>query len=335
MFKLWSELNPKAKEQLKPDFGFRDWDSLSEDEKYKIWKYLEFYFFDKDLKRDYNHRFANSRGYYYEFFGDEESKRKRIIYSVAALNDKFKVRGYAKNFLEDGSPNSACGDFYEIFIHQDENVVIELLSLYCKFLIFERKEKTIYRIEDETEEEYQHRLEEWRWESFDKFSEKLNEVFIDFGINLYLTRQGFAPRQDQKITKEIYEPVLQFLSNEKWKPVSRDLSDAFRDYQLKTVNGYSSCITHTISAIEAFLQILLYGETGKGTFDSLIVETQKKNLIPKDNFTDQIFKNMKAIFARERKETGDAHPKKEYANERNARTLLNLAMIFLQHCIQK
>ena len=44
-FKLWSELNPKAKKELKPDFGFRNWDSLTEDERYKIWKYLETHFF--------------------------------------------------------------------------------------------------------------------------------------------------------------------------------------------------------------------------------------------------------------------------------------------------
>jgi hypothetical protein len=33
----------------------------------------------------------------------------------------------------------------------------------------------------------------------------------------------------------------------------------------------------------------------------------------------------------ERQETGDPHPKKEYATERNAKLVLNLAMIFLQH----
>ena len=35
------------------------------------------------------------------------------------------------------------------------------------------------------------------------------------------------------------------------------------------------------------------------------------------------------------RDSGIAHPKKEYANERNARTILNLSMIFFQHCIQK
>jgi hypothetical protein len=53
MFKLWSELNPKAKKELKPDFGFRNWNSLSLDEKYKIWKHLQTNFFDIDVSRNY------------------------------------------------------------------------------------------------------------------------------------------------------------------------------------------------------------------------------------------------------------------------------------------
>jgi len=337
-FKLWSELNPKAKEELKPDFGFRNWDALSDDEKYKIWKYLEFYFFDKDLRENYNHRYANG-GYYYEFFGDDEEdekvKRERIIYSVVVLNDKFKARSYAKNFLEDRSLNSACRDFYEIFMHQNENVVIELLSLYCKVLISERKKEKIYKIQNEDEKEYQQRLENWRWEDFDKFAQSLNEVFTDFGINLYLTRQGFIPRQEEKITEEIYEPVLSFLSHPKWKEVGKILSDSFDEYRKNTPQGYSNCVTNTVSAVQAFLQIIVNGKTGKGEIAELIKDGQRKNLIPNDFFTQKIFNNIESIFARQRQETGIAHPKKEYATEKNARTILNLAMIFFQHCVQK
>ena len=53
-----------------------------------------------------------------------------------------------------------------------------------------------------------------------------------------------------------------------------------------------------------------------------------------DFFTKEIFKNIESIFARERQDKGNAHPKKEYATEKSARTLMNLSMIFLQHCIQ-
>lgn len=94
-------------------------------------------------------------------------------------------------------------------------------------------------------------------------------------------------------------------------------------------------MTKTISATEAFLQILVEGKTGGTKLSPLISEAQKKNLIPNDIFTQAIFKNIDSIFARERKSTGDGHPKDEYATEKNARTILNLAMVFIQHCIQK
>jgi len=34
-----------------------------------------------------------------------------------------------------------------------------------------------------------------------------------------------------------------------------------------------------------------------------------------------------------RQEVGDPHPKKEYANEGTAKLVMNLSMIFIQHCI--
>ncbi len=334
-FKLWSELNPKAKKELKPDLGLRNWNSLSNDEKYKIWKYLEWYFFDKDIKRDYD------GNYYYEFYGEyweKEQKKKRILYSIATLNLKYKARSYAENFLEGNTLNSACQDFYGIFIGQDESVVIELLSLYCKVLISERAEKTPYKIyteKGESEEEYNQRLENWRWEEFDKFRKDLNEVFADFGINLYLTRQGFMPRQEERIIEEIYEPVLSYLSHPKWREVSKILSDAFDEYRKNTPQGYSNCVTNVISAIQAFLQIMVNGKTGKGEISKLIPIAQKRKLIPDDFFTQKIFDNLESIFARQRQETGISHPKKQYANEKNSRLMLNLAMVFFQHCIQK
>lgn len=337
-FKLWSELNPKVKKELKPDFGLRSWNSLSSDEKYKIWKYLEWYFFDKDIKTKYKGYYPLRKIHYYKFFGEpqeNEKKKKRIYFSIADLNHKYKAKSYAKNFLEDNTLNSACHDFYEIFMNQDENVVMELLSLYSFLLISERAKETIHKKKGESEEEYNQRLENWRWEEFDKFRKDLNEVFTDFGINLYLTRQGFAPRQEEKIIKEIYEPVLNYLSHSKWTEVSKILSDAFDEYRKNTPQGYSNCVTNVISAIQAFLQIVVNGKTGKGEISKLIPIAQKKKLIPDDFFTQKIFDNLESVFARQRQETGIAHPKKQYANEKNARLMLNLAMVFLQHCIQK
>jgi len=146
-FKLWSELNPKAKKELKPDFGFRNWNSLTEDEKYKIWKYLEIHFFNNKIK-------IGQKNNNYKFYSDgsEEAKKDGILFSIILLNRNYKAKNYAKNYLEDATLNSACHDFYDIFMKQDEHVVMELLSLYCKFLFLREQKKTISKSKDETKE---------------------------------------------------------------------------------------------------------------------------------------------------------------------------------------
>ncbi len=311
-FKFWSDSNPEAVETLHPDLGLRDWDDLTYTEKEKIWFYLEKYF-------------------------TKNNSAKRITKAIYMLNERHKYRAYGKNFLREKSEDNAMRDFQDILVNEDEDknkhVVLELISCFSHAILLERSDQEIYQEEDETDEQYEERLRKWRYEDFDDFASRLNNVFSHFGVNVVLTRQGFIPKQDEKIVKEIYEPVLKVLSIERWKPVNRDLQDAFKDFQSKTESGYSSCVTHAVSAIEAFLQILIYGKTGKGTLGTLIPEAQSKGLIPKDTFTEQIFKNMEAIFARERKETGDAHPKEEYANEKNSLMVLNLTMVFLQHCM--
>lgn len=336
MFKPWSEIKKEAQKELSPDFGFRSWDDLSDDDKYLIWKYLEWHFFQKDELREsfsYGNRSCN-----YKFFGDydeKDQKLTRVVVSINILNLRYKAKSYARNFLKDSKFNSACHDFYEIFSTQSENVILELLSLYSKLVILERNEREPYRDEKENDIEFEKRISKWRWEVFDKLTEDLNEVFIQFGIKYYLTRNGFAPRQDTKIMQKIYEPVLGYLSDKKWKEVNDLLSDSFDEYRKNTPQGYSNCVTNTISAIQAFLQIIVNSKTGKGEISKLISEAQKKKLIPVDFFTQRIFENIESIFARQRQETGIAHPKKQYANEKNTRTILNLAMIFFQHCIQK
>ncbi len=126
---------------------------------------------------------------------------------------------------------------------------------------------------------------------------------------------------------------MSFFSHPDWNEVNRLLSDAFTEYRKQTPNGYSSSVTHSVAAVQAFLQILVYKKTGKGEISKLINEAQKQNLISSDMFTKEIFKNIEAVLMRERQETGDPHPKQAYATAKNARIVLNLAMIFFQHCI--
>jgi hypothetical protein len=338
MFKFWSETNTDAKKSLKPDLGLRSWDDLSSEEKQKIWHYLVWYFFDAQIVKRHG-VMGGVENRFYKFYGEyreQEYKQKTIELSILYLNENYKAKSFAGTYLKNPNLNTACYDFYNIFMNQEESVVMELLSTYAKFLYeFTKDDGNIYQLENETEEDFLQRKIKAEYKFFDNFSNRLNDVFLQFGIKYYLTREGFIPRQDEKIIEEIYEPVLDYLSNPKWKKVNEILSDAFSDYVKNTPQGYSGCVTKTISSVEAFLQILVEGKIGGTKLSQLIPKAQNKDLIPKDTFTKTIFNNIDAIFARERKSTGDAHPKDEYATEKNARTILNLAMIFFQHCIQK
>jgi hypothetical protein len=62
-------------------------------------------------------------------------------------------------------------------------------------------------------------------------------------------------------------------------------------------------------------------------------ESKLKDAIPSDQFTKEIFKTIESFLARERQETGDAHPRKEFSNEKNTLLVLNTAMVFFQHCL--
>lgn len=312
MFKLWSETNNEAKKLLNPNLGLRNWDELSREEKDKIWYFLSHWFNRED--------------------------NLRILFSILQLNESHKLRSYAELTLKDFSKSNASLDFKNIFFEQNQHVVLEIISCFCQEIINERKNEhgRIYKSDYNTEKEFIERITEWRFEEFDKFAERLNDVFEQFSINLVLTRGGFVDRQDSKIVNEIYVPVLNFLSLPKWNNVNREISDAFREYQLKTEHGYSNCITHAVSALQAFLQILVNGKIGSSNgINSFIKQAQEKELIPTDKFSSEIFKNIEAILMRERGKTGNAHPKQEYANEKNARLVLNLIMVFIQHCIQK
>lgn len=332
-FKLWSQIQPSSVNELKPDFGIRSWDDLTDEDKHIIWKYLEWFFFDKNKKTE-----GDGWGHaenYYEFFGeysdDKKEKQDRIVYSIAGLNLAYKAKNYAPNFLEKIDLNTACTDFANIFMKQQGNVVFELLSMYCRVLLSERSKKSPYRNEKESDEDFEARTKVWRYEEFDNFAEKLNEVFTDFGINVVLTRQGFIPRQEDKITEEVFVPTLRALSDKKWAKVNEHLADAFKKYR---EGDYSTSITNTISAIQAFLQILVNGKIGSGEISKLIPQAAKQSLIPNDTFSQLMFKNLESVFAKDRQMKGMAHPRIDKPSESNARLILNLAMVFIQHSLQ-
>lgn len=319
-FKLWSQLNEQVKSELKPELGLRGWNDLSYDDKEAIWNYLDTFFFVPILKKDYERshtQYTNRDNMYYPFTDPfSHEKRERIENSIKDMYQSYRVKNYTKNLSKEKTRFNAHQDFFDIFLEEDDDVVLELLSLFCKNLLIDGN-----------------LVEEEITQQFDSFSGQINSVFSDFGIDVFLSRTGFIPKQDEKIINEIFVPVLQVLSDEKWREVNKILADAFKCFTIKNPSSFSSSVTHTVSAVQAFLQILVNGKTGSGDIAALIQEGQKNNLIPNDFFTKEIFKNIVAVLMKERQETGDAHPKKEYATEENAKIVINISMIFIQHCL--
>lgn len=323
-FKIWSKSNPGAIKNICPNLGLREWYDLNSDEKQKIWKH-----------------FSNKSWF---------TISAHIYHVVNALNDKYKRKSFGERILEHGGPhlyegqypyhnqkffNNCCleealKDFLNIFLYQNQDVVYELLSIYAMFCI---DFTTLDNIDKAKNKQEQDNIKNNAFKKIDDFKDDFNDLFEQFNLNVVLTRQGIVFRQDSKITDEIYQPVLTYLSGKKWNSVNRDLSDAFTEFQKKTPQGYSACITHSVSSVQAFLQILVSGETGKGEINQLIAKARSENKIPTDLFTEKIFKDIESILMAERQKTGNPHPKKEYANEKNAKLLLNLVMIFMQHCI--
>ena len=110
MFKFWSTTQPEAMTELHPDLGLRDWDTLSTDEKDKVWHYLKNFFIG----------------------GDENL---RTFFAIYCLNENHKYRSYGKHFLQDQSPDSARMDFEHIFRNESQHVLFELLSCFCRAIL--------------------------------------------------------------------------------------------------------------------------------------------------------------------------------------------------------
>jgi hypothetical protein len=299
-FIKWSSVNSEAKSTLKPDLGVKSWGEIDQEKKKIIYKH------------------AINLGW---FVGRD----KEFYDALFEFSNDHKARAFCNHLLGHGGPHSydhggtikdccyeaAEKDFHYLFHQEHQDVVYELISYYVEQLSHSYDQKKQGR-----------------------FIRMFNDLSNQFGLNVLLTENSFIFRQEEKITKEIYEPILKYLSDKKWEPVNRELSDAFADYLRNTPECYSSCITHTVSGVQAFLQILVKGSVGKGDISDLVNQGIKNGVIPNDPFSARVFKDLVSILMQERQEKSDSHPKKEYANEKSARLVLNLSMVFMQHSLQ-
>ncbi len=334
-FKLWSQINKNALKELKPNFGFRSWNELLDDEKKKIWLYLwKKWFFSKNYLSYHHVNKDNLSNIFYSFKRYPSDKRReylkklfRIIGAVVYLNNRYKAKSYARKFLENDSSINALDDFYRLFF-SSENVTFELLSAYAKAIILERFDQKPEKEENESEEDFVKRVEGWRWEEFDEFANDLNDVFEHFGVYVILTRQGFVPRQSKEIVDNIYTPTLEVLSSEEYADVSLMLGKAFKDFRAKQ---FDKVIQNSINAIHAYLQLEIHGKIGKKeSLSKLLTKAQSQQIIPYSKPIVSLYDNIDSFLAKSRQKKTDAHPSKGQATQSDALFVLNLTMIVLQ-----
>ncbi len=328
MFKLWSQIDKSAERVLRPDFGYRKWDEISRDDRQKIWSFLwKDWFFDKDGNK--LEAFHSDQEYDSSQHRERWNKFNRIMFSLDAMNHNYKANAYARSFLDNRNVSTALEDFHALYLNAQEPVVFELLSFYAKKIIIDHQEG-LTKSGDESEEDFKKRDEQYKWNTFDEFAKDLNDVFEHFGVHVFLTRNGFAPRQDEKIINEIYDPVLKILSDEKYSETNEMLKKAFRGFQAR---NYADTIINSINAIQAYLQMEVHSKTGKGNIKDLIKTASSSNLIPSDEIMVDFYNRIEGYFAQIRMKKTDAHPSYENANESDALLVMNLTMVILQSLV--
>lgn len=340
-FKIHSQIDPEVKSALKPTLLGRSWNDLSVDEKSLMWRHLRDYFFDERLrvvKNGYGQRDHS----YYLFDGDDGEVRKgRVVYAIATITDEYKVKNYAPTFLENQTHNNACKDFYDIFLNGDESIVYELLSLYVKKIILNiSNEKHAvfgsdsYKKSDESDEKFKERIKRQQEYILDKFNDRINEIFADFGIGKRFTRLGIVPTQSKLIESTIYDPVLEYLaSSGEYSGIDDALRKAFEAYERK---NYSNVIMESTNAVHSYLQVVTKTKPGKSkNLKPLLQEARKSGAIPTSPNIDILMDGVESYYAVTRSLKSNSHPKKgeDSLSKEEAGFVLNLTIVVLQHFI--
>lgn len=250
------------------------------------------------------------------------------LHQVKSINNH-RYRGY-----EDDSEKTeaAIEDFCSIFLYEKSDAMV--LRMLTKFAESYINDFDYRNAEQEKDDKKREKYIKDAFEEFDRLTNCLNHIFEQFAVNSILTRNGPVPRQDNKITEEIYVPTLKVLADPKWKTVSDDLMHMFEDFREE---NYSETITKAHRAIQRFLQILVgkEGKNSKGELANLFREAKKQSIIPSNRFTEPIINVFQSFIPSERATKSTAKPSITEATSSDALLMMNIVMVFLQHCLQK
>ena len=252
----------------------------------------------------------------------------RHLHAVQPQRDHYRG-GYGN---ESERMKAAITDFQHIFLQEKSDaLVFRMLSKFAEGYIdgFDYRRATETQDEDERK-----KLIDEAFDKFDRLANCLNHIFEQFAVNQLVTRNGFVPRQDDKIAEAVYAPTLQVLADPKWKSVNADLAQMFEDYREE---NYAESITKAHRAVQRFLQVLVgeEGKSGKGEVGKLFQKAKADGVIPINRFTEPLVSVIQGFIVSERATNSTAKPSTKDATASDALLMMNIVMVFLQYCLQE
>lgn len=317
IFKIFGDGNPKIDQSILPNLPLRDWTALDIQEKEIVIQEL--------INRQWISQCS-----------EEVLKTIHYLnYTYLRLCPGKNLHNVKPEYTSRGNINrinqekAAYVDFQEILRNESNNsLVYVMLSVFLKYNI-----KEWYIDDKETSSEEMEKNISNAYADFDKLANLLNHSFEQFSINVYISRNGLIPKQDNKIIENIYIPTLQILSNIKWRTVNKDLIKMFKNFN---DGEFSETITMAHRALQRFLQILVgkEGKNSKGEMSKLFREAKKQNLISNNRFIEPIFKVFENFLPAERATKSTAKPTKSDTTSSDALLVMNVVMISIQHILQ-
>jgi len=320
-FLLYGQDDPRVEESIQPILTLRQWRDLSDDEKRIAYQQIK----NNGWLNDYSSEILQTIEYLNNAFLRQCPGRH--LHNIKPERDHYRG-GYGN---EHERQKAALLDFQHIFLQEKSDAMV--FRMLSKFVGCYIDGFDYGRASEATDETERKKLIEEAFDKFDRLANCLNHIFEQFAVNQIVTRNGFVPRQDEKITAEVYEPTLRVLSDPKWKSVSNDLAKMFQDYREE---NYPEAITKAHGAVQRFLQILAgeEGKSGKGEVGKLFQEAKSKGLIPVNRFTEPLINVIQGFIVSERATNSTAKPTMKDATASDALLMMNIVMVFLQYCLQ-
>lgn len=306
-FRIYGEGSKEIQEKISPKLELREWSQLTNDEKETAYKF----FWDPHFQHYAKHTINYLNAEYL---------------SVIPGANLLDAQHYRRDEL-----GAASKDFHKIFLNKPQDLVFAMLAKFVDCFI---NHDALSHLEQKelSEDDFNHRVDQ-EFRLADIRIKSLNHIFEKFAVNQVFSREGLFPRQDQKITEEIYQPTLKVLSDPKWKTVTTHLVKMFNDYRNK---NYDDVASEAYNSIYAFLKVVrkIDGGNSKSAFGALFSEVS--NSITQTDSVKRFLSNISSFISDTRASHGSAKP--DVGNQISLSSsesllIMNEVMVLLQYCL--